>query len=150
MPSARDLLERFRPAGAPGAAGPAGVPVDRVGELTRELAPVFEALDPVQEECRRIRAAAADDARIRRATATWEASRIVAAGHVDAEAARAGAAEQLRGAAGRETAATLAEAEREAARIRLRVAERIGQYLDRVVAEVLRSPDGAGRVGGAG
>ena len=43
MLSARDLLHRFRPVGAPGAA-PAGVPADRVAEVSRELQPVFDEL----------------------------------------------------------------------------------------------------------
>ena len=44
MPSARDMLQRFRPIGTPGAAAPAGVPADRAAELGRELQPVFDEL----------------------------------------------------------------------------------------------------------
>ena len=32
MPRSRDTLQRFRPAGTPGAASAAGIPVDRVAE----------------------------------------------------------------------------------------------------------------------
>ena len=44
MTRTRELLERFRPAGTPGAAGGRGVPVDRVAERSAELEPVLELL----------------------------------------------------------------------------------------------------------
>ena len=53
MPRVRDVLYRFRPAGAPGAASSAGVPVDRSADLAAELEPVFALLaDTEQEVCR--------------------------------------------------------------------------------------------------
>jgi hypothetical protein len=51
MPRVREFLDRFRPAGAPGAATATGVPVERRLGLETELAPVFAALAGVQEEC---------------------------------------------------------------------------------------------------
>jgi V/A-type H+/Na+-transporting ATPase subunit D len=51
MASARDLLERFRPAGTPGAAAPAGVPYDRGAALEDELRPVLALLSPTEERC---------------------------------------------------------------------------------------------------
>jgi hypothetical protein len=136
MPRARDLLERFRPVGTPGAAAPAGVPADRVAELTRELAPVFELLTGTEVESARIRDAATGEARARRRRAAEEASRIVAAARRDAEAHRVEAATRVGRMAAQETMATIAAAEREATLIRRRSRERIGPYLERVVAAV--------------
>src|SRR4051794_11213301 len=115
MLRARDLLERFRPVGSPGAAAPAGVPVDRVAELSRELQPVFDELAEVQQRCAELRAAAAAEAGARRDRAAAQARAIVAAARLDAEAQRADAAARVRRESEREAAATLAAAEREAA-----------------------------------
>ncbi|WFR71239.1 hypothetical protein P9209_18700 [Prescottella defluvii] len=62
MPRTRDLLRRFRPAGTPGAAASAGVPADRVAELSAELAPVLSRLDEAGQRAAEIRAAAERDA----------------------------------------------------------------------------------------
>lgn len=62
MPRARDLLERFRPAGAPGGATAAGMPTDRVADAEAELAPVLAALAPTQSECAAIVATARAEA----------------------------------------------------------------------------------------
>jgi hypothetical protein len=58
VPRARDLLARFRPVGAPGAAAPAGVPADRGSERDRELQAVFDELADTEEQAAAIRAAA--------------------------------------------------------------------------------------------
>ncbi|GAA1331576.1 hypothetical protein GCM10009647_071660 [Streptomyces sanglieri] len=55
--SLRDFLERFRPAGTPGASA-AGVPVDRTAERASELEPTLAQLMDVQREAARIRASA--------------------------------------------------------------------------------------------
>jgi hypothetical protein len=44
LPQARDFLNRFRPAGAPGAASRVAVPADRTAELASELVPVLALL----------------------------------------------------------------------------------------------------------
>jgi hypothetical protein len=62
LPQARDFLDRFRPAGAPGAASRAGVPADRAAELATELEPVLALLDGAYAECGRIIDAAQQDA----------------------------------------------------------------------------------------
>lgn len=65
MTTGRDFLERFRPAGAPGAAGGAGVPADRAAMVAAELGPVLAQLDGVHQECEElIRAAEREAARI--------------------------------------------------------------------------------------
>ena len=149
MPRARDLLERSRPVGTPGAAAPVGVPADRVTELARELAPVFELLTGTEAESARIRDAATDETRARAQRATEEATRIVAAARRDAEAHRVDAATRVGRMAAQETTATIAAAEREVALIRRRSQERIGPYLDRVVGDALLGSvagPGGGRV----
>ena len=44
VPRVSDLLYRFRPSGAPGAATQAGVPADRARDLAEELEPVFASV----------------------------------------------------------------------------------------------------------
>lgn len=88
MPRVRDLLLRFRPAGSPGPAGPAGVPADHADRLAAELEPVLAALAPTQEEATAIvedgRRAAAGI----RAAAAARAEALRAAGPARAEAER--------------------------------------------------------------
>jgi vacuolar-type H+-ATPase subunit H len=59
---ARDFLDRFRPAGAPGPAARAGVPADRAAELAAEVEPVLALLDGTYAECQQIIAAAQQEA----------------------------------------------------------------------------------------
>ncbi|WP_330180126.1 hypothetical protein OHB26_27395 [Nocardia sp. NBC_01503] len=75
MPQWRDFLDRFRPAGAPGAAAPRGVPADRAAELTAELTPLLARLDRVQAAIE-----------YEHDTATQRAERIREAGHREAVA----------------------------------------------------------------
>ena len=137
MLSARDLLERFRPVGAPGAAAPSGVPADRVAELSRELQPVFDELVEVQQRCADIRAVAAAEAKARRDRGAEEARAIVVAARGDAEAQRADAAARVRRESERESAATVAAAGQEAEAIRHRVAERLDDHVARAVSVML-------------
>jgi F0F1-type ATP synthase membrane subunit b/b' len=130
----RDLLQRFRLAGTPGAASVAGVPADRVAEVSAELEPVFARLSDVQEQARRVRAAGQEEAERRRHDAREQARVIVGAAHREADAIRAGAAAELRRTADAESAAALTAADEEAERIRARVAERLPGYVDRAVA----------------
>jgi hypothetical protein len=62
MPQLRDFLDRFRPAGAPGAAGRAAVPAERQGELAAELLPVLALLEGMDRECARLLAQAQGEA----------------------------------------------------------------------------------------
>ena len=136
MLRARDLLARFRPVGAPGAAAPAGVPADRVVELSRELRPVFDELAEVQQQCTDLRSAAAAEASARRDRGAAEARAIVAAARLDAQAQRTDAAARVRQEVERDSALTVAAAEQEAVEIRRRVAERLDDHAARVVAAV--------------
>lgn len=139
MPRPRDLLQRFRFAGAPGAAAGGGVPADRAAELAAELEPVLRLLDPVQDEARRIRAdgdATAD--RVRRAAAD-DARRRVAAAQEAAATLRTQAAAALVRRAAEEHASVQDAADRRAQAVRQRASSRMPAYVDRVVAEVLAS-----------
>lgn len=89
MPSARDLLQRFRPAGAPGPASATGVPADRVAERTAELEPVFESLRSTTAEVARIRQEAVVEAERRREQAREQAVARVADARLEADAIRA-------------------------------------------------------------
>jgi hypothetical protein len=133
MPSTRDLLQRFRPAGAPGAATASGVPADRVAERDAELAPVFARLaDPVAQAAR-IRQDALVEAERRRLIARDAAAARVAAARQDAEAIRAHllAEAQLQAT---EAARVGSESSREAAQ---RIIERARATLDADVGEVM-------------
>jgi len=64
VPQWRDFLDRFRPAGAPGAVARVAVPPDRSSQAA-ELGPVLALLDDTQAECQRgIAQAEADAVRI--------------------------------------------------------------------------------------
>jgi hypothetical protein len=143
MPRSRDILQRFRSAGTPGAATPTGVPADRVAELSAELEPVLARLAAAQEEAARIRAEAQQEAERRRQSAAEDASALVAAAHRQAAAERADAALRLARRAEQETAATLAAAERDAMTVGRRAAERMPAYVERVVSAVKAALDTA-------
>lgn len=136
MPRARDLLARFRPIGAPGAAAPAGVPVDRRAERERELRPVFDELAATEVEARRIRGAATADASARTAAAAESARALVAAARRDAEVGRAESAAAVLRLSHQEVAATQAAAAREAAEIADRARSRLPAFVARVVDAV--------------
>lgn len=89
MPSTRDLLQRFRPAGAPGAATATGVPADRIEEREAELAPVFHLLEDAVAEAARIRQEAAAEAQRRPQQARAAASASVAAARLEVSSIRA-------------------------------------------------------------
>lgn len=135
MARPRDLLQRFRLAGTPGAAAAPGVPADRVAELAAEIGPLLAMLDSTCAEADRVRAAAQDEAQRRRHRAEEQARAEVAAARADADAERADAAARVRRHADEERERMLGEAEREAARITHRAADRMPEYVDRVVAE---------------
>jgi len=136
MPRISDLLDRFRPAGAPGPAAPAGVPADRRTAAEDELAPVFTALADVERDCM----ALVDDARVaaeeRTARAAREAAALVRQARDDGTAIRAETAARLRAAGEEELAELRARAEAEAAVVRARAAERLPELVGRVVAHV--------------
>ena len=98
MSRVRDVLHRFRPSGAPGAATAAGVPVDRAVEAAAELEPVFALLEETQRECADILDRAGLDAAATRARDAERARAVLASGRALVEAERAAAAALSRGA----------------------------------------------------
>lgn len=136
MPRSRDFLERFRPAGTPGAAAKTGVPADRVAELSAELEPVLALLADAERQADAIRAEAQRESERVRRRADEHARVLVATARRDAEAERSDAAARVTKRAETETAETLAAAERDAAEVRRRGAELMPAYVDQVVAAV--------------
>lgn len=118
MRTPRDLLDRFRPTGSPGAAGPAGVPVDRSALLREELLPVLALLADTEQECARTVTDAEQTAERLRADADGAAAATLAQARADADAARAAAAAQQRRTSDELAIADLKQAESEARRIR--------------------------------
>jgi hypothetical protein len=145
-----DILRRFRPAGAPGAAAVAGVPADRVAEAAAELGPVLDLLAEVEAACAELREAGRRDADATLARAREQAAGVIASARMRAEGERAATAARARAEAEGESARRLAGAERDAAEVLERAERRMPGYVARVVAMVrnagLDAPtsDGAG------
>lgn len=148
MPRVRDLLYRFRPAGAPGAASAAGVPVDSGALLEGELALVFAELAATEHECSLLIEQARQEADIRRARAEEEARRILTGAETRLVEERASAAASALESLAAEAARTVAEAEAVAGLIRRSGSEHLGEYVARIVGDVDRFVDG--RSGGGG
>lgn len=138
MARVRDVLYRFRPAGAPGAASAAGVPVDRAADLAAELEPLLAQLATTERTVAGIREQAIRDAAEIRARDVERAHSIVTTAAQRADAERAAAAAQMRRRAEGEAAGALADAEREAAELGDRTAARIPAYVALVVDSVNR------------
>jgi hypothetical protein len=136
VPRVRDLLYRFRPAGAPGAASPAGVPANRDAERATELEPLFAQLAETERECAQIREQGRRDAERIRARAVEQAGSIVAAAAAGTEAARAAANAQMQRKAETESAALLVTAHDQAAAVCEHAGERIPKYVELAVESV--------------
>ena len=155
LPQLRDFLERFRPAGAPGAAASAGVPADRSRELEAELSSVLALLEGVDAECARIVARARHDAGLIIAAARDEAAADLAAADQRARSARDEVMREILAVARAEAAAAVADAARQASRERELAGQRIPALAARAAGLVreLGSPDRdlpAGRPGEPG
>lgn len=131
-----DILRRFRPAVAPGPAGPAGVPVDRVAEAEAELARVFVALEPAVAEAEQVRQSARLAADARRRDAIEAAEQIVAAARGRLDILRAEAASAQITALAGARAALDAEARAEVDRVRGLAAARSGEIVAHALAGV--------------
>lgn len=136
MAGVRAILDRLRPAGAPGTATRAGVPADRLETLSHELAPVFEHLAPIQSECERIVAAAAEAAREREAAASQQARDLIDRARAEGEAERSAALSAARATAAEETERCLAEAAEQVQVVRRRGEQRQPRLLARVLDTV--------------
>ena len=136
MARVRDILYRFRPAGSPGAAGTAGVPVDRGADLAAELAPLFAQLADTEAACTALVDHARTEARSRHDRVVVSAHALVAAARDEAAVERATAAAMVRRAGEAELTALRVAAEREAHELERRAAERIPEHVARVVTVV--------------
>ena len=146
MPQLGDFLNRFRPAGAPGAASRAGVPADRAAELSAELDPVLAMLAATDAECARLVTEAEREASMVTAQGRDQAASIAADGARQADDARAQAAAEVLAAAAEQ--ARLAEhAAAEQARNRSGPGEDDVQALIQAAVELVRSgpAEGGGR-----
>jgi hypothetical protein len=137
MVRARDLLDRFRPVGGPGAATVVGVPADRRAEITHELEPVLALLDDVATECSQLRAQADRDASRIREAGLERVAQIQASGREQARAARAEEAARAQQRVEAEHERALAEGAREAAAVLERARTRQQALVDSAVAALL-------------
>ncbi len=90
-----NILDRFRPVGAPGPVGPAGVPAADERGPNVELVPVFTALAPDIELARKLIEQAEKEAADIVTRARDEASALLAQAQLDSRSARAGAAARV-------------------------------------------------------
>ena len=135
MPALRDYLDRFRPAGAPGAGG-TGVPADRSRELEAELTTVLALLDGVHAECAGVVAQARRDAERIVEAARDEAAAVTDAADRRARAARDEAVREVLDAARAEAVGIVARADQQALRVRDRAWQRIPALASRAVGLV--------------
>lgn len=136
MPRARDLLNRFRPTGTPGAPGAAGVPVDRHASSAAELANLFAALGPTEQACTQLLEAARADAARTRDRADEQARQLVAEARDRQATERAAVVAEIRGRRATESTAAALGWERRAEEIRRGAGERLPGVVDDVVDAV--------------
>jgi len=131
------ILDRFRPVGAPGPAGPSGVPAaDDQGPVV-ELVPVFAALADDVEACVAIVEEARGEAERDLAQARKRAAAIISQARFDAVAARAMAASRVEREAAERDARVLDQARMEADAVEASALERIPGVVDKAVSALL-------------
>lgn len=132
-------LERFRRLAPPGAALPGGaVPVDPREAAAAELAPVFAAAAAASREAQQVIAAAHARADRLRDEARAAATAMLEAAAIDADRARADAAERVRTERVAAQAALLAEAQRQVETIERRADAERAQLVRGVTARLRR------------
>jgi cell division septum initiation protein DivIVA len=134
VPQWRNALDRFRPAGTPGAAGRPGIPADRSADAAAELTEVLALLDDAQEEAARTRQAATDRAQEIRRAAQRQAAELVAKARRDAESVRAQSEADALHEADTDEDNMRSQTEAEIARLRRRADERLAHDVDTVAA----------------
>lgn len=138
------LLDRFRPVGAPGPAGPSGVPATDDQGPEAELLPVFEALDPTIRDGRRLVDEAAARAEDSVARARTQAAAMVEQARMDSGAVRANAAAAVSREAERADEEMLRRATEEAAELRRRGESRVPALAASIVADLVSDLLGSG------
>jgi vacuolar-type H+-ATPase subunit H len=131
-----DFLRRFRPAGTPGAAARAGVPVDRAAEAMGELDPVLALLAGAESAAAEVGERARQEAFELRDQARARAAGLVAEARARAEAERADAVALACAQADAESARLVDRARRQASARRELADQRLPGYVDRVVRMV--------------
>ena len=142
MAQLHDFLDRFRPAGAPGAAGRAAVPADRARQLDAELLPVLARLDGTDARCAGIIAQARDDAEQIVAAARAEAAALLSEAGQRAAAARADAVQHAVAAARADAAGAVASAREQARQVTELAGQRIPALAGRAVELVWHAGSG--------
>lgn len=145
MPVWTDFLRRFRPAGAPGAAGPRGVPANRQADAAVELMPLWPLVDDIHTEVDRIRLRADEQAELLRRDGADDAAAIVEAARGREDSITSDAAARLRGRAAAEQTELRVAHMRAVRELRARTDERMARYVDRVVRQarntIIRATD---------
>jgi cell division septum initiation protein DivIVA len=136
-----DFLNRFRPAGTPGAAARAGVPVDRPAEAAGELEPILALLAEAESAGAAVREQARQDAKGIREQARARADSLVAEARARAEGERAAAAARAHARGQAESARLTGQAELLAAARRELATQRMPGYVARVAAMVRTAGD---------
>lgn len=136
MASLRDFLQRFRPAGTPGAAARPGVPADRQAELAVELEPVFALLAETQDQAERLRLAGSRQAAEGLRQAADQAEVIMSNATGQASAVRAEAAARAQALADPQWQQLAAAADRRADQIRAVTRARLPGYVELSVRSV--------------
>jgi len=137
MNGLREMLRRFRSAGAPGAPTAGAVPADRRGEQAAELVPVFALLDEAQAQAREIRARGNASAAEIQAAATRESQAVIRNARERAALVREESRQQAFALAEAQSAAMIARAQAEAEAIRHRAMPRVTDFVQRIVAEAI-------------
>ncbi|MCQ2001093.1 hypothetical protein [Arthrobacter zhaoxinii] len=138
------LLDRFRPVGAPGPAGPAGVPATDDEGMAAELIPVFESLDATISESRGRTESAEAQAQQTVAAARRQAAALVEQARMDSAAVRADAAARVSAEAAREDEQLLAAAKEEAETLRRQGESRVPELASAIVADLVQDLLGRG------
>ena len=135
------ILDRFRPVGAPGPAGPVGVPSTDVPGYVTELAPVFAELEADIDTCRSEVRDAHQRAAAAVAQARADAAAEVARARREAAAARAAAAAAVTESAAQDDARVIASAQEQARVIgasgTTRLPGVVRQVVDRLLQDLL-------------
>jgi len=109
-----NILDRFRPVGAPGPVGAAGVPAADDHGTVAELAPVFAALSADVESCRTLVEEARLEAEEALLRAHEQAAAVLAEARLDAAAERAEAVARVEQEAAEQDELLLAQARKKA------------------------------------
>lgn len=132
------LLDRFRPVGAPGPAGPAGVPAGDDQGPEAELVPVFEALDPTIRDSRELMKDASERAAETVADARTRAAALVEQARMESGAVRARAAAEVSSTTQTADARMLQEAADEAAELKRQGESRVPELAAAIVADLVQ------------